>query len=64
MDIYEQALKRLRADTRSLRQLKFLSGIPDETLRDLKSGKIKSPRLETIRKVAAFYFPTKFKKAA
>lgn len=59
VDIYEMAMRRLRADPRPLRQLGLMSNIPEETLRDLKSGKIKSPRMKTVRRLADFYFSDK-----
>lgn len=57
VDIYDQAVKRLKADSRSLLELERESGIPYETLRDIKSGRVKSSRMVTIRRVAKFYFP-------
>lgn len=54
-DIYEQALKKLRADRRSLNELEAETGIPAETLRDIKAKITKSPRLDTLRKLAKHY---------
>ena len=55
MDAYEVALQRLKADQRSYLQMERDSGIPWETLRDLKLGVCKNPRLSTIRKIVAHY---------
>ena len=57
MDYYDAALKRFKADTRSLRSLQDEMKIPEETLRDIKRGTVKSPRLITVKKIAKFYFP-------
>ena len=54
-DIYETALKKLAADERSLNQLEEEIGVPAETLRDIKSGHVKSPRFDTLKKIARHY---------
>lgn len=55
MDDFDLALERLRTDERSLQSLSRESGIAMETLRDIKSGHVKSPRLDTLRKLVALY---------
>ena len=52
---YETAVKKLSSDKRSLNELERETGIPSETLRDIKSGHVKSPRFITVKKLAAFY---------
>lgn len=54
-DPYEQALKQLKKDKRSLNELGKLIGIPYETLRDIKNGITKSPGYATLKKLAAHY---------
>lgn len=54
-DHYEQALKKLAADERSLSELSKLTGIPAETLRDIKSGHVENPRFDTLKKLASIY---------
>ena len=54
-DPYEQALKKLAADERSLNELSKLTGIPAETLRDIKSGHVANPRFDTLKKLAFLY---------
>lgn len=51
-DPYEQLIENLRADQRSLKQLEVESGVPEETIRDIKSGKVSSPRIDTLRAIA------------
>ena len=55
MDIYEKALNKLRADARPLNELERRSGIPAETLRDIKRGIVESPRYSTLKKLSRFY---------
>ena len=55
MDEFDIALNRLRADERSLDALSRESGIPKETLRDIKSGHVTFPRINTMRKLATLY---------
>lgn len=55
MDMYELALKKLADDERSLAQLAEEIGVPAETLRDIKSGHVKSPRFDTLKKIATHY---------
>jgi len=55
VDIYEAALKKLRADKRTLLELEAASGIPYETLRDIKNGTTKSPGYATLKRIAKFY---------
>lgn len=57
MDIYDAALRRLKADPRSLLELERKTGIPYETIRDIRSGRSKSPRVGIVKKIAAHYFP-------
>ena len=54
-DIYELALKKLAADERSLNELEREIGVPSETLRDIKSGHVASPRFDTLKRIAKFY---------
>lgn len=54
-DIYELALKKLAQDERSLNEISRETGIPSETLRDIKSGHVKSPRYDTLRVLARHY---------
>ena len=54
-DPYEQALKKLAADQRSLIELSKLTGIAAETLRDIKSGHVKNPRFDTLKMLSSFY---------
>ena len=55
MDIYEQALKKLKAEKRGFNELERETGIPAETLRDLKNGISRFPRFDTVRALAKFY---------
>jgi DNA-binding Xre family transcriptional regulator len=55
MDAYEEALRRLKRDERTLTELESMSGIPEETLRDIKAGITKSPRFSTLKKLVKFY---------
>ena len=55
MDIYDLAIKKLGADRRPFNQLERDSGIPAETLRDIKRRIVKSPRFHTLKKLAKFY---------
>lgn len=54
VDIFDSVLKSLDGDQRSLAELERLSGVPSETIRDIKARKV-SPRIDTIRKIAALY---------
>lgn len=55
MDVYEDALRKLRADRRSLNKLEEVSGIPAETIRDIKRRIVKFPRLDTLQKLRRLY---------
>jgi DNA-binding Xre family transcriptional regulator len=55
VDVYEEALKKLRADRRSFNELEEVIGIPAETIRDIKRRIVKNPRLDTLRKIVAVY---------
>jgi hypothetical protein len=55
MDIYEEALEKLRADERSLNVLEQVIGVPAETLRDIKRRIVTDPRMTTLRKIVAHY---------
>lgn len=57
MDIYEASLKRLKADSRSPRELSEFIDAPPGTLRDIKKGICKNPAFYTVRKIALGYFP-------
>jgi transcriptional regulator with XRE-family HTH domain len=63
-DPYEEVLNRLGKDERSLEQLERECGVPAETIRDIKSGKVKFPRLNTLRALAKCFPPTEGKRAA
>lgn len=54
-DPYDNILKKLKQDERSNTELAGACGVPAETLRDIKSGHIKSPRLSTLRAIASLY---------
>lgn len=58
MDLYDAALKRLRADTRSPAELGKGMKLPAGTVRDIKKGICDNPRLKTVRRVVKFYFPS------
>lgn len=49
------ALRKLRADRRSLNELERVTGVPAETLRDIKHRIVKDPRLTTLRKIVRAY---------
>lgn len=55
VDIYIKAIRKLREDKRSLLQLERESGIPYETLRDIKNGITTDPQISTLRRIAKFY---------
>ena len=55
MDLYARALKRFRSDKRNYSQLSRDMNLPWSTVRDIKKGLRKSPRVETIRHIAAHY---------
>lgn len=57
MDFYDAALRRLRADDRAPSALEKAIGVPEETLRDIKKGVCKNPRVKTVKKIVAHYFP-------
>jgi len=57
-DIYEYAVSRLRSDNHSLSELEKLMGVPAETLRDIKAGRVANPRIDTLRKIVAHYLPS------
>lgn len=57
MDFYDAALRRLKADDRSPGKLGREMKLPMETVRDIKNGVNKDPRLSTLKKITAFYFP-------
>jgi DNA-binding Lrp family transcriptional regulator len=54
-DIYEEALKKLRADKRTLNELERAIGLPAETIRDIRERITKSPRLDTMKKIVKHY---------
>jgi len=55
MDIFESALQKLRSDKTPLNEIERSSGIAAETLRDIKRGITKSPRLSTMRSLVDYY---------
>lgn len=57
VDIYEAALKKLRADQRPLLELEEVIGIPWTTLRDIKNRTTKEPQYHTLKKLAKHYGP-------
>lgn len=57
MDIYDAALKRLRADNRAPAILEKEIRVPAGTLRDIKKGLCKNPRVKTVKQIVAYYFP-------
>lgn len=52
---YDAALQKFHKDERPLQTLEQRIGVPWETLRDIKNGTTKSPRLDTLRKMAKHY---------
>ena len=54
-DIHAFVVGKLNAETRSLKALKKIIGVPSETLRDIRTGHIKSPGIATLQKIAAHY---------
>jgi hypothetical protein len=59
MDYYDAALRKLKADTTSMCQLERDTGVPWETIRDIKYGRSKRFYYQTVKKIAAHYFPSK-----
>jgi len=56
MDLFQFVLDRLdREEERSLQQLARDTGVPYSTLRYIKERKTRSPRFETVRKLADHY---------
>lgn len=55
VDLYEDALKKLRADKRSLNELERAIGLPAETIRDIKRRIVRWPRYDTLKKIAEHY---------
>lgn len=55
VDIYDEALKRFRADDRPLLELEKVIRIPWTTLRDIKNGTTKDPEFRTLKKLAKHY---------
>ena len=55
VDMYGIALKKLRADRRSINEMERAIGIPAETLRDIKRGIVRHPRYDTLQKIARHY---------
>lgn len=49
------ALRKLKRDKRSLVEIEMATGIPAETLRDIKRGITKSPRFSTMRSLVDYY---------
>ena len=54
-DPYEVVIGRLKADSNSLETLEKEIGVAAETLRDIRSGHVTNPRIDTLRKIAAYY---------
>ena len=54
-DPYDAVIRRLKDDERSNNDLEKECGVPAETIRDIRSGHIKNPRLGTLRKIAGLY---------
>ena len=57
MDIYDAALRRLRADNRTTAELEKEISVPATTLRDIKKDICTNPRFKTVKKIVAYYFP-------
>lgn len=57
LDIYDEALKKLRADKRNPREIGDSVGIPSTTIRDIKERICTNPRIKTVKKIVAHYFP-------
>lgn len=57
MDYYEAALRRLKEDPRSLMELERQTGVAYETIRDIKYERNKRFYFQTVKKIAAHYFP-------
>lgn len=57
LDIYDQALKKLRADSRAPAEIGESIGVPSSTIRDIKKRICTNPRIKTVRKIVAHYFP-------
>lgn len=55
VDIHEFVVSKLNAETRSLNELAKQTGVPSETLRDIRSRHVRSPRIDTLKKIAAHY---------
>jgi DNA-binding XRE family transcriptional regulator len=55
MNPYTDGLNRLRRDRRSTYTLAAEIGIPRETVRDIKTGRIRAPRWTTMQKIAGHY---------
>lgn len=55
MDIYDEPLRRLRRDKRPANEIERESGVPAETVRDLRNGITTDPRLSTVKKLASHY---------
>lgn len=56
-DIYDEALKKLRADKRTPAAIGELTGVPPTTIRDIKERICTNPRIKTVKKIVAHYFP-------
>lgn len=57
VDIYDAAIKRLKADNRTPAALQEQIGVPAGTLRDIKKDLCKNPRVKTVKQIVAYYFP-------
>lgn len=57
LDIYDAALKKLRSDPRSPGELEEATGVKATTIRDIKKRICKNPRVDTVKKIVAHYFP-------
>lgn len=57
MQQVHEALKRLKKDERPLTVLEKLSGLPRETIRDLRNGITDNPRLTTCEGLLKLYPP-------
>lgn len=55
VDIYEEALKKLRADKRTPKELGRVIGLPATTIADVKRRVTKFPRIDTMKKIARHY---------
>lgn len=54
-DIFDKLLAHLDEDDRSNAELETLSGVPSETIRDIRARRVPSPGILTIRRLGRVY---------